>query len=151
MPHTIKLAPAGYTGLRPRNASERRSLVKICVLVLFAVAAAVGLWIVQQHWRSVREVTWRSADGVIEDVRPVLAARVDSARGGAMLYRVEVLTRYAEGGVEQRRWIAVSQRPEGVVAARCDVFRWRGRKCRVRWNPRDAGQAVVEIGDSLGG
>jgi hypothetical protein len=146
MPHTIKLAPERYSGLRPANPVERRSLLKVCALTTSVVAFAIGLWLLQQHWRQVRELTWKSADGLVEDARPVLVAENATLRGGAMLYRVEVLAQYRVDGVDRERWIAVSQRPEALGDAQFQAFQWKGSKCVVRWNPADGGQAAVEIG-----
>ncbi len=145
MPHTLKFAPERYTGLRPTNRAERRSLVKIIALVAFAIVIVAGLWLLQGHWQRVRELTWSSARGTIEDVRPVLAGDAGQTRGGEMVYRIEVLAKYAVENSQQEHWISVSQGPFSLEGAKFEAFRWKGRPCIVRWNPSDPKEIVVEL------
>jgi hypothetical protein len=145
MPHTIKLAPEHFTGLRPVNRQERRSLVKVCAAVFLGLGLVAGVWLLQRHWQEVREQSWEAASGTIEDVRPVLVTKVDSNLGGAMLYDVQVLAKYSANGVQREEWITVSQRPERLADEQFQAFRWKGKSCTIRWNAMTSRQIVVEI------
>ena len=145
MPHKIKSAPEHYTGLQPSNPSERRFVLKFCIYAALAIAAVIGLRLLQQHWHRVRELTWTSATGKIEDVRPVLVGKFDGNRGGSMLYQVQVLVTYRVKGNSRTDWITVRQTPEIFEDVQAQAQRWKGALCTVRWNPSNPSQIDAEI------
>lgn len=54
--------------------------------------------------------------------------RVDSQRGGAILYRVEILARYpAEGGIREQ-WTTTSQLPQLLAEAQCQTHLLDGKR-----------------------
>lgn len=145
MPHKIKLAPEHFTGIRPQSRSDMRSLVSLCLSALGAVAAVFALWMLQQHWQQVRELTWSSANGTIEDIRSVPTSEVDSQFGGAMLYQVQVLVRFPFGSSSAERWVTVRHAPESLSQLQGQMQRWKGASCIVRWNPSNPDQIDAEV------
>jgi len=91
------------------------------------------------------EQNWNSATAIIEDVRPKEVTKVDTSRGGAMLYQVEILVRYKSSGADERRWIAVEQLPEVLSEAELQAFRWKGKQCIVRWKSSDPNHVIAEV------
>ena len=140
MPHTIKIAPEHYAGLKPTSRAERQSLLKISGIVGFAIAAVACFWLLQQHWQQVRELNWKHASGTIEQVRPVLMSQIREPR-----YAAEVLVTYPDNGDTKHRWITIRQVPKSRAEIDIETEQWAGKKCIVLWNPSDANQIDAEI------
>jgi hypothetical protein len=134
------------TKIRPQTRADRTSLWKICGFVATALLIVIGIFVLRQKDQAIRERTWQSAQGTIEDVRPVIASQLESkfARS-VMLYRLEVLVRYTANGSEVRRWVDVPQQPVTLDNAQWDAFRWKGQKCRIRWKPSNPDQIIAEV------
>lgn len=145
MPHKIKLAPEHYTGIRPRNRSDFASLAKACFYAAMAVGAVVALWVLQQHWQQVRELTWQSATGTIVDVQPDALTSYGSAYRPGPLYRIRVQVSFPFNGARQLRWITLRKSPETVAGIQLDAQRWRRASCVVRWNPNNSNQIDAEV------
>lgn len=134
-----------YQRIRPRSRDDRRSLFNIICYVLLAVVVIAELFYLKQKHEADREQNWNSAVATIEDVRTLIATRVESERGGAMLYDVQVLAKYTADGTPQERWITVQQMPKLLADAQFQAFRWKGQTCFVRWKPSDPNQVVAEV------
>jgi hypothetical protein len=78
-------------------------------------------------------------------VRPVLVAKFDGNRGGAMLYEVQVLAKFTVNESIREQWIALSQPPSQLSSVQLQAFRLKNAKATVRWNPANPGQTAVEI------
>lgn len=145
MPHKIKIAPSHYTGLKPANRDEQRSLLTVSLYAILAVATVLSLRIIQQHWQQVRELTWSSATGTILEARPDSLASVVYGRNPGPVYRVQVLVTFAINGVPQQRWITLRKSFESPEAIQFDAQRWKGAQCTVRWNPSNLNQIDADI------
>ena len=145
MPHTIKPAPAHYTGLSPATPRERRTLLKLCLYAALSLTAVIGLRILQQHWQQVRELTWTTATGTIQDVQPDLATDTGTRYGGVRLYTAKVLVNFPLAGVSTQRWIALRQMPTTVSEIQLKAQRWKGATVTVRWNPKNPDQIEAEV------
>jgi hypothetical protein len=131
--------------LRPRSDRDwHRIRVIGGYLALIAIFIAAVLFFKNRR-REDREQNWNAATAIIEDVRPKEVAQIDTSRGGAMLYQVEILVRYKADGTDQRRWIAVEQLPEVLSEAELQAFRWKGKQCIVRWKPSDPSKVFAEV------
>src|SRR5712675_1204031 len=105
-------ARAAFAKLRPRSDCDWRRIRVICgYLALIAIFIAAAFFFKHKHLEDI-EQNWNSATAIIEDVRPKPVTVVESQRGGAMLYEVEILVRYKSDGVDQERRISVKQLPE---------------------------------------
>ena len=144
MPHKIKLAEH-YTGLKPANRSEQRSLLKLCLYAILAISAVIGLRILQQHWQQVRELTWSSATGTVLDARPDLSASVSFGYNPKLAYRTQILVSFTLNGAPQQRWITLRKSFESPEAIQFDAQRWKGAQCTVRWNPSNPNQIDAEV------
>ena len=145
MPHTIKLAPEHYTGLKPQTRSDRRSLLLVLATFSCAISAAGGLRLVQQHWQQVRELTWHHARGTIQQVRPILVGQAHSQGASVMLYEAQVLVTYSANGQAKQDWITVRQTPKTIAEINIATIRWIGAGCTVRWNSSNPNQMDVEF------
>ncbi len=131
--------------IRPGNHGDWHQLrVLSGYLALVVVFVAVIFFLKHRHRVDV-EQHWKCAMATIEDVQPKVVERVNTARGGAMLYEVEILARYQSDKGEQRRWIAIEQQPEPLADAELQSFRWKGQQCVVRWNPSMPEQVIAEV------
>jgi hypothetical protein len=130
--------------LRPKSRSDWKGIEVICGCVVLAFAVVVAISFFKHRQQEDIERTWQSAPATIDDARPVIASRVESVRGGAMLYQLEVLASYNAEGAARRRWIRVGRQPELLADAQLQAFRWKGRHCLVRWKPSHPEQVIVE-------
>jgi hypothetical protein len=131
--------------LRPRSRRDWHQIrVFGCYLAVIATFLAAALFFKHKHVEDMKQ-NWNNATAIIEDVRPQVAAKIESQRGGAMLYQVAVLVKYKALGVDQERWITVQQQLESLSDAQLQAFRWKGKQCIVRWKPTDPGNVVVEV------
>jgi hypothetical protein len=134
-----------WVKIRPRNVRDwHRIRVVSGYLALIAILVATVFFFKHKR-RDDLEQNWNSAIATIEDVRPKEVAQINTARGGAMLYQVEVLVKYKSDGLDQRRWITVEQLPEVLSEAELQVFRWKGKQCIVRWKPSDRSKVIAEV------
>jgi hypothetical protein len=131
--------------IRPRNPNDWRQIWIVCgyFAVAFVVIAAI-LFLKNKHRQDV-EQNWNSAAATIEDVRPRPVSTVESERGGAMLYTVEILAKYTLDGTTRERWITIDQRSETLADAQLQEFRWKGKQCIVRWKPLSPDQVIAEV------
>ena len=127
MPHKIHPEVEHYTGLKPVNARERRSLAKVCLYAVLAIASVFGLREVQQHWQHMREMTWSSATGTIVDARPDPATATGSRYDSAAAFKVQVLVRFSMAGSMQERWIELRKGSESAAEIQLNAQRWKGR------------------------
>jgi hypothetical protein len=136
----------GYRRVRSRNAVNWGMLLLVIlggiVLCGFCV---VGLRYVKDRAQEDRERNWASAVATVEDVRWRPAMRVESNRGGEMLYDVDVLVKYSAGEKPEERWVKVEQTPKGLGAVRFEAFRWKGKECFVRWKAEKPDEVVAEV------
>jgi hypothetical protein len=134
-----------WAKLRPRsNRDWHRIRVLSGYLALIAIFIATAFFFKHRHLEDM-EQNWNSATAIIEDVRPKEVAQINTARGGAILYQVEVLVKYKSDGLDQRRWIKVKQLPEILSEAELQAFRWKGKQCIVRWKPSDPSKVIAEV------
>jgi hypothetical protein len=134
-----------WAKLRPRSVRDRHRIRVVSgYLALIAIFIAAAFFFKHKH-REDLEQNWNSATATIEDVRPKEVAQINTSRGGAMLYQVEVLVMYKSDGLDQRRWIAVEQLPEVLSEAQLQAFRWKGKQCIVRWKPSDPSKVIAEV------
>jgi len=134
-----------WAKLRPRSDRDwHRIRVLSGYLALIAIFIATAFFFKHRHLEDM-EQNWNSATAIIEDVRHKPVTVVESQRGGAMLYEVEILVRYKSGGVDQERWISVKQLPEVLAEVELQAFRWKGKPCIVRWKPSDPNQVIAEV------
>jgi hypothetical protein len=145
MPHKIKLATSHYSGLKPSNRDEQRSLLKVCLYAILAIAAVLSLRVLQQHWQQVRELTWSSATDTILDVRPDPSASVVFGYNAKSAYRTQILVSFTLNGAPQKRWITLRKSFESPEAIEFDAQRWKGAQCTVRWNPSNPNQIDADI------
>jgi hypothetical protein len=131
--------------LRPKNRKDQKRLLTIGGYLLIAIAVVTAIFVIKHRHREEIEQNWQVATALIEDVRFKEISRVESQRGGAMLYDVEVLVNYTSAGVEQRRWIRVEQLPEVLSEAQLQAFRWKGKQCFVRWNISRPDQIIADV------
>jgi len=129
----------------PQTRNDVRRLWIILGYLSLTVAIVAAILFARHRRQEEMERTWQSATATIEDVRSIPAVQIESGRGGAMLYRVEILTRYNTDGAEQRRWIKVEQLPKSVSDIRFEEFRWKGKQCTVRWKSSQPDQVVAEV------
>ena len=132
-------------GLRPKNRKDQKQLITIGIYLVIAVAVVAAIVVIKHRHREEIEQNWQAATALIEDVRFKEISRVESQRGGAMLYDVEVLANYTSAGVEQKRWIRVEQLPEVLTEAQFQAFRWKGKQCFVRWNISRPDQIIADV------
>jgi hypothetical protein len=131
--------------LRPRNDREWHQIrVLSSYLAFLALFLAAVFFFKHRHVEDI-EQNWNNATAIVEDVRPQLAAQVESQRGGGMLYQVEVLVKYKAHGVDRERWITVQQQLEPLAEAQLQAFRWKGKQCIVRWKPTDPSNVIAEL------
>jgi len=131
--------------LRPKNRKDQKRLLTIGVYLSIAAAVVTAIFVIKHRHREEVEQNWQVATAMIEDVRFKEISRVESPRGGAMLYDVEVLANYTSAGVEQKRWIRVEQLPEVLSEAQLQAFRWKGQQCFVRWPVSQPEQILAEV------
>jgi hypothetical protein len=131
--------------IHPRTLKDRKSLWTIIGFLAFALITATAIFVLRQMDQEKREQTWQSTIATIEDVRPVIVSQVESQRGGAMLYQLEILIRYTANGIPQSRWTKVPQPPMSLESAQLDAARWKGQKCFVRWRTTQPDQIEAEV------
>ncbi len=133
------------TKLRPRNLHDRRQLKRMSgYALLVVVLLSSSLFLNHKHRQNI-EANWQSATATIEDVRFQSATQVESNRGGAMLYNLQVLVQYNAGSGTKERWITVQHEPAGLSEAKLAAFRWKGQKCIVRWKASDPDQVMADV------
>lgn len=133
------------TKVRPKNRSDRRLLMFLGASVIsIVVFVATDIFLIHRHRQDI-ETNWQSSTATIEDVRFQPAIQVESNRGGAMLYDVQVLAQYSLDGTVQKKWITVQQPPRGIAEAKLEAFRWKGQTCFVRWKPNSPDQVIADV------
>ena len=133
------------TKLRPRSRGDwHRIRVVSGYVAVIAVIFAITFFLKHKH-REYVEQNWKCATATIEDVRPKLIERVESERGGGVLYEVSILAKYVSGGKAYERWIRVEQPPVTLAEAQLETFRWKGQQCVVRWKSSEPGQMIAEV------
>jgi hypothetical protein len=133
----VKLRPNG-----DRDWHQLRVLSGYLALIAMFIAAVFYL---QHRHREDLENNWVSAVAFIEDVRHEQAGAIDSRMGGIIFYRVAILVKYKSDGSDQERWITVDQRPTSLAGAKLQAFRWKGKRCLVRWKPSDSNKVIAEV------
>jgi hypothetical protein len=133
------------TAIRPHTRRDWKAMWGIISFTVFAVVVGIALFIFHQKDQEYIARTWQSATATIEDVRPVIASRVESNHGGAMLYQLEVLVDYSANDSQQRRWIRIKQQPTLLADAQLKIFRWKGQQCIVRWPASQPDHAIAEV------
>jgi hypothetical protein len=136
---------AALAKLRPRSARDWHRIRVVGGYLAFIAIFIAAVFFFKHKSRGDMEQNWNSATATIEDVRPREVAQVNTSRGGAMLYQVEVFVRYKSDGADQQRWIAVEQMPEVLSEAELQAFRWKGKQCIVRWKPSDPSKVFAEV------
>jgi hypothetical protein len=131
--------------LRPKNRKDQKQLLTIGAYLAITLVVVIAILAIKHRHREEVEQNWQVATARIEDVRFKEITRVESARGGAMLYDVEVLANYTSAGVEQKRWIRVEQLPEVLSEAQFQAFRWKGKQCFVRWPVSQPEQIIADV------
>jgi hypothetical protein len=131
--------------LRPKNRKDQKRLLTIGIYLVMAVAVVTAIFVIKHRHREEIEQKWQVATALIEDVRFKEISRVETTRGGAMLYDLEVLANYTSAGAEQKRWIRVEQLPEVLAEAQLQAFRWKGKQCFVRWNISHPDQIIADV------
>jgi hypothetical protein len=131
--------------LLPKNRSDWSQIRKLCGVLTLVVIFIVTIFYIKDRRREDMDRHWQTAIAIIEDVRQRPVSRSESARGGAMLYDVEILVRYNSNGTELKRWIRVEQRPEVLAEAELQAFRWKGKQCFVRWKSSDPSWVIAEV------
>jgi hypothetical protein len=131
--------------LRPKNRKDQKRLLTFGIYLLIAVAGVTVIFVMKHRHREEIEQSWQVSTALIEDVRFKEISRAETARGGAMLYDVEVLANYTSAGTGQKRWIRVEQRPEVLSEAQLQAFRWKGKQCFVRWNISRPDQIIADV------
>jgi hypothetical protein len=142
--HSISNREA-YQKIRPQNRRDRRSLLITLGYLLLAVVCVAGLFYLKQKSAEDRERNWISAVATIEDVRTHAAGQVNSQRGGAMFYDVQIFAKYSVDGTAQQQWITVQQQPKPLADAQLEAFRWKGKTCFVRWKQSDPEHVYAEV------
>ena len=133
------------TELRPKNREDQKQLLIIGIYLVIALAVVTAIVVAKHRHREEIEQNWKVATALIEDVRFKKISRVETTRGGAMLYDVEVLANYTLAGTEQKQWIRVDQLPEVLSEAQFQAFRWKGKQCFVRWNITQPDKILAEV------
>jgi hypothetical protein len=134
-----------WSRLRPvSNGNWHQIRVISGYIALAAVVVAVIFFLKHRHNEDV-EQNWKCATAVIEDVRTKVIEQVNSARGGAMVYEVSILAKYAFDGADHERWIVVEQPPVSLAEAELQTFRWKGQQCVVRWKATEPDEPVAEV------
>ena len=133
------------TKLRPKNLRDRLQLKKIRGYTLLVIVL-LGISLVLNHkYRQNIEANWQSDTATIEDVRYQPATQVESNRGGAILYNLQVLVKYNANNATKERWITVQHELVGLPEAKLAAFRWKGQKCVVRWKASDPDQVIADV------
>ena len=133
------------TKLRPSSRGDwHRIRVVSGYVAVIAVIFAITFFLKHKH-REYVEQNWKCATATIEDVRPKLIERVESERGGGVLYEVSILAKYVSEGKTHERWITVEQPPVTLAEAELETFRWKGQQCVVRWKSSEPGQMIAEV------
>ncbi len=145
MTHHAMSGDEALTAIRPRTRRDWKTIWGIVGFVALAVVVVIALFILHTKEQEQIAQTWQSATATIEDVRPVIASRIESNFGGAMLYQLEVLVNYSANSVQQRRWLRIEQRPVSLTDAQLKVFRWRGQQCVVRWPVSQPNHVIAEV------
>ena len=129
----------------PKTRGDWRVIIWTCVCLFGAVVFVATVFYVKHRDQVEREQTWASAIATIESVRPRLVTQIDSARGGTLLYAVDVLAKYpADGGVREQ-WITLSQSPKTMDTVRLQEALLTGKQCFVRWKPSDPNAIMAEV------
>jgi hypothetical protein len=113
----------------------------LAVIAVFVVA----IFFFKHKHREDVEHNWKCATAIIEEVRPRVIERVESARGGAMLYEVSIFAKYVSDGAEHEQWIVVEQPPVSLAEAELQTFRWKGQRCVVRWKAAKPEELIAEV------
>jgi len=131
--------------LRPVNGGDWHQIRVVSGYLVLAVIAVAVIFFLKHRHREDVEKYWKCATASIEDVRPKLVERVESARGGAMLYEVSILAKYISDGAEHEQWIVVEQPPVSLAEAELQAFRWKGQRCVVRWKAAAPEELIAEV------
>jgi hypothetical protein len=133
------------TKIRPKNLRDRRQLKRMSgYAFLVMVLLGTSLFLNHKHRQNI-EASWQSATATIEDVRYQPATQVESNRGGAMLYNLQVLVKYDADSTTKKRWVTVQHDLVGLSEAKFAAFRWKGQKCIVRWKASDPDQVIADV------
>jgi hypothetical protein len=131
--------------LRPVSRSDWHQVRVVSgYIAVIAVFVAAIFFFKHKHREDV-EHNWKCATATIEDVRSKVIERVESARGGAMLYEVSILAKYVSDGADHERWIVVEQPPVSLAEAQLQTFRWKGQHCVVRWKAAAPEDLIAEV------
>lgn len=125
----------------PNKRNDWRKLTILASFLLITLLAVVVILIHKHSFQEYIEQTWASSIGTVEDAR--ITPMTNSGR--VMTYQVEVLMTYPINGVSQQRWVHIEQQPKSHIEAELQIFRWRGNKCVVRWNPSHPEQVIAEL------
>jgi len=131
--------------LRPKSGNDWKQIRAICGYIAVGLLVVASIFFLKHRHQEEMERAWSSATAAIEDVRPVLASNVETARGSAMLYQLEILANYSAAGVERKRWIRVENQPELLADAQLKAFRWKGKRCLVRWKTSEPDHVIAEL------
>jgi hypothetical protein len=131
--------------IRPRRDSDWHQIRVLSVyLVLVGVFVAAVFILKHRHHEDVVQ-NWKCATATVVDVRSKVIEQVNSERGGAILYEVSILAKYASGGMEHEQWIVVEQPPVTLAEVELETFRWKGQQCVVRWQSSKPDQMIAEV------
>lgn len=131
--------------IHPKRRSDRRALLRLCGFIVLIAACAGALYYNNRQQQMIRERDWISAVALIDDARTHVAMRVDSERGGTMLYDLDVLVKYSTKGRAREQWTTLHQHPQPLADAELQIFRLKKQQCIVRWDPADPDHIVAEI------
>ena len=119
----MRLKRAEYEGINPQTRADRHAISLGLVQMITATIAVVSLRFVQQHWLTVRELTWKSAQGVIEETRPIFVS--ERSRERRVLLRRSLL-QLADSELNRQRWkdamFTVRRNPSNALQIDADVY-----------------------------
>jgi hypothetical protein len=139
------LNSAALRSIRPKKPSDWQSLAKLAACVLLSIVCVAGLLYNKHRQQISRERSWASALATIEDTRTHLATQSNSQFGGAMLYEVEVQTKYSVDGEVREQWTTISQLPKLLADAQLQAQLLKKKQCIVRLRPNDSNLIVADI------
>ena len=119
----MRFKRAEYEGINPQTLTDRHAISLGLVHMITATIAVVSLRFVQQHWLTVRELTWKSAQGVIEETRPIFVS--ERSRERRVLLRRSLL-QLSDSELNRQRWkdamFTVRRNPSNALQIDADVY-----------------------------